>query len=133
MLSRIVEVWCKTPTGEQGNATYKALIGIVGFANDFTKIVRAANATLELNPDVPLGEHTLCLKSTADIKPNAEILLAYGPKSEFCKAPRRKRILTVWQRRHSSRKKAARAEIPAAQADGAGESMNASVEGAIPT
>ena len=69
------------------------LTGIVGFANDFTKIARGANAVLELNPDLPLGEHTLCLKRTVDIKPNAEILLAYGPKSEFCKAPKRKRIL----------------------------------------
>ena len=64
-------------------AMFKILTGIVGFANDYTKIARSPNAVLELNKDVPLGEHTLFLTTTADIKPNAEILLEYGAKSEF--------------------------------------------------
>ena len=72
-------------------AKYKILIGIVGFVNDHTKIARHANAVLELNPDVALGEHTLFLKATVDIKPGAEILLAYGFKNEFS-TPRRKKI-----------------------------------------
>ena len=77
----------------QPKANIKVLTGIVGFVNDYTKIARSPNAVLELNKDVPLGEHTLFLKTTADIKPNAEILLEYGAKSEF--ARRTPKIITT--------------------------------------
>ena len=75
----------------QPHTKFKVLIGIVGFVNDFTGIARAPNAALELNKDVPLGEHTLFLKTTAPIKPNTEILLDYGDRSEFDRrTPKRK-------------------------------------------
>ena len=72
--------WC---TEVQPHTKWKVLTGIVGFVNDFTRIARAPNAALELNKDVPLGERTLFLKTTALIKPNTEILLDYGDRSEF--------------------------------------------------
>ena len=78
------------------------LTGVVGFANDFTKIARGASAVLELNPDVPLGEHTLFLKTTKDIKPGAEILLAYGSKSEFSMRKKKKRIQIGAKRRRTA-------------------------------
>ena len=96
MQNRIIEVMCKTG-GEVGDACqrakpiYKVATNIVGFVNDHHKITRSPNAVLELNPDIPLGEHTLYLKTTSAINADSEILLNYGPKSEFAKRVRPER------------------------------------------
>ena len=103
-------------------AKYKILIGIVGFVNDHKGIARSANAVLELNSDVALGEHTLFLRATADIKPNTEILLAYGAQSEFAPTKKRKRSLVG-----AKKWKAAKAEIPDAAGGVGGASQPAGV------
>ena len=65
----------------------------------------------------------MLLKTTADIKPNAEILLAYGAKSEFAPIKKRERSLVGAKKRMN----AANAGIPDAAGGVGGASQPATV------
>ena len=75
MLNRIIELYCKCANGDASQPAkpmYKVLTGIVGFVNDNHKISRKPNAELEVNPDAPLGEHTIQMRIVSPIKETAK-------------------------------------------------------------
>jgi hypothetical protein len=79
LASRVIRV---DIVGEQeGEAVhlFKVATCPVGFVNHFTQLSNQPNAVLVWKEGVPLGEHTLVIKSTKVIKAGKQWLLNYGP------------------------------------------------------
>ena len=76
--TKIVKAYFKANPDAPAVEHFKALTGVVGFANDYTNIGRAPNAALQLDPNMPQGEQNLKLRIITPVAAEAEIVYNYG-------------------------------------------------------
>ena len=78
MSERVIRIDVEEPVGNQ-LSLYKVATGPAGFVNHYTGLASMPNCELVWKGDSPLGEHSLELQATKNIKEGAEWLLNYGP------------------------------------------------------
>ena len=78
LVDRVVQVQVAAAEGSKSNI-YKVLIGPVGYANHFRGIDRRPNCRLEWRGEGKgLGEHSLVMRVTVEVKTGKELLLDFG-------------------------------------------------------